>query len=311
MPGAERAGKDVRINLRGAVQRIKCVELALSNGIDNIFGYLSGIETGDPAEFKNFDDLWNAYDAQMRHFIAQMDKGMSVLDRAIAENVPSPFASAMIDGCLDKGIDLTAGGAIYNSTGVQLMGFANIVDSLFAVKKGVFEENRCTMAELAAMLSDDWQDADETRAYFLRRIPKYGNDNDEVDAMAIRVMDHYCDVLAAHSNLPRRGVLAGNFLGGLSHLFRRIYRRHTRRQVCWRRAGQRDHADDGKRDQRAHRAHELGGEAPRNARLQRRQPEHALSGKEDEVGAPHGAGEGIHGKGRRAGSVQHGRFGNT
>jgi len=179
---------------------IKCVELALSNGIDNIFGYLSGIETGDPAEFKNFDDLWNAYDAQMRHFIAQMVKGMSVLDRAIAENVPSPFASAMIDGCLDKGIDLTAGGAIYNSTGVQLMGFANIVDSLFAVKKGVFEENRCTMAELAAMLSEDWQDADETRAYFLRRIPKYGNDNDEVDAMAIRVMDHYCDVLAAHSN---------------------------------------------------------------------------------------------------------------
>ncbi len=179
---------------------IKCVELALSNGIDNIFGYLSGIETGDPAEFKNFDDLWNAYDAQMRHFIAQMVKGMSVLDRAIAENVPSPFASAMVDGCIEKGLDLTGGGAVYNSTGVQLMGFANTVDSLFAVKRGVFEEKRCTVGELAAMLSDDWQDADETRAYFLRRIPKYGNDNDEVDTMAIRVMDHYCDVLAAHSN---------------------------------------------------------------------------------------------------------------
>ncbi len=104
---------------------IKCVELALSNGIDNIFGYPSGIETGDPAGFETFDDLWNAYDRQMRHFVNQMVRGMEVLDRVIAETVPSPFASAMVDGCLDKGTDLTRGGAVYNSTGVQLMGFAN------------------------------------------------------------------------------------------------------------------------------------------------------------------------------------------
>ena len=114
---------------------IKCVELALSNGIDNIFGYPSGIESGDPAGFKNFEDLWNAYDRQMGHFINQMVRGMEVLDRVIAETVPSPFASAMVDGCLEKGLDLTRGGAVYNSTGVQLMGFANVVDSLYAVKK--------------------------------------------------------------------------------------------------------------------------------------------------------------------------------
>lgn len=179
---------------------IKCVELALSNGIDNIFGYRTGIETGDPAGFADFEDVWKAYDGQMSHFVAQMVKGMRVLDRAIAENVPSPFASAMVDGCLDKGLDLTAGGAIYNSTGVQLMGFANVVDSFYGIKKAVFEERRFTMAALAEMLSDDWYDAEQARAYFLHRIPKYGNDNDEVDAMAVRVMDHYCDVLAAHRN---------------------------------------------------------------------------------------------------------------
>jgi len=189
---------------------IKCVELALLNGIDNIFGYPSGIESGDPAGFKNFEDLWNAYDKQMRHFINQMVRGMDVLDRAIAETVPSPFASAMVDGCLDKGMDLTRGGAVYNSTGVQLMGFANVVDSLYAVKKAVFEDKRFTMAELTEWLSRDWQDAEDKRTYFLNRIVKYGNDNDDVDAMASRVIDHYCDVLSKYSNF--RG---GSFWPGI------------------------------------------------------------------------------------------------
>lgn len=179
---------------------IKCVELALSNGIDNIFGYVSGIETGDPAAFVSFDDVWNAYDTQVSHFIAQMVKGMQALDRAIAENVPSPFASVMVEGSLEKGLDLTKGGAIYNSTGVQFMGFANVVDSLYAVKKVIFDEKRYTITELAQWLSNDWLDAEDKRSYFLNRIPKYGNDNDEVDAMAARIIEHFCTVLAKHKN---------------------------------------------------------------------------------------------------------------
>jgi len=179
---------------------IKCVELALSNGIDNIFGYPSGIETGDPAGFRSFDDVWAAYDAQFRHFMQQMVRGMEVLDRVISETVPSPFASGMVEGCLDKGRDLTAGGAVYNSTGVQFMGFANVVDSLYAVNKAVFEEKRFSIADLAAWLSQDWQDAEDKRVFFHNRIPKYGNDNDDVDAMAARVVDHFCDVLADKRN---------------------------------------------------------------------------------------------------------------
>ena len=193
---------------------IKCVELALLNGIDNIFGYPSGIESGDPAGFKNFEDLWNAYDKQTRHFIKQMVRGMDVLDRAIAETVPSPFASAMVDGCLDKGLDLTRGGAVYNSTGVQLMGFANVVDSLYALKKAVFEDKRFTMAEITDWLSRDWQDAEDKRAYFLNRIAKYGNDNDDVDAMASRVIDHYCDVLSKYSNFRGGAFWPGIFSVG-------------------------------------------------------------------------------------------------
>jgi pyruvate formate-lyase/glycerol dehydratase family glycyl radical enzyme len=175
---------------------IKCVELALSNGIDNIFGYVSGIKTGDPATFSSFDDVWNAYHSQVSHFIGQMVRGMEALDSAIAELVPSPFASAMIEGPLDKGLDLTRGGAVYNSTGVQFMGFANVADSLYAVKKVIFDEKRYSMADLAQWLSNDWLDAEDKRSYFLNRIQKYGNDHDEVDGMASKVASHLCSELA-------------------------------------------------------------------------------------------------------------------
>jgi len=111
------------------------VEFALSNGIDNTFGYQSGIETGAVESFTSFDDVWNAYCAQMSHFIGQVVKGMDVLDGVIANQLPSPLASAMVEGPLEKGLDLTGGGAIYNSTGVQYIGFGNVVDSLYAIKK--------------------------------------------------------------------------------------------------------------------------------------------------------------------------------
>ena len=179
---------------------LKCFEFALTRGIDSIFGYQSGLKTGDPALFSSFEELWGAYDEQVSHFTRQIARGMHVLDEAIADNVPSPFASAVIQGCLQKGLDLTRGGAVYNSTGVQLMGFANTVDSLYSVKKAVFEDKVLTMAELVEMISDDWYSAEKWRAYMLNRIPKFGNDNDEVDALAERVAEHYCDRITAHKN---------------------------------------------------------------------------------------------------------------
>ena len=189
-------GSTFAVQFNGA----KCLEFALSDGVDNIFGYPAGQETGDPADFDSFEAVWQAYDRQVSHYTGQMVRGITCLDRTIAERVPSPFASAMIDGPLEKGVDLTRGGAVYNSTGVQFMGFSNVADSLYAIDRAVFDEKRFSMGDLAEWLSEDWTDAEEVRVYLAKRIPKYGNDHDGADAMAVRVMNHFCDVLADHRN---------------------------------------------------------------------------------------------------------------
>lgn len=179
---------------------VKCLEFALSNGVDNIFGYLSGIETGDPAGFTSFEDVWQAYDTQITHFIGQMVRGIECLDDAIAHRVPSPFASAMIDGPLECGADVTKGGAVYNSTGVQFMGFSNVADSLYAVEEVVYKDKKFSMGDLAEWLADDWMDHEDKRSYLLNRIGKYGNDLAAADAMAARVAQHFCDCLRTHRN---------------------------------------------------------------------------------------------------------------
>jgi formate C-acetyltransferase len=192
------------------INGVKCVELALSNGVDNVFGYRAGIESGDPRGFTCFDEVWNAYGAQLSHVLGQVERGMGALDRAIAEMLPSPFASAMVEGPIEKGLDLTRGGAIYNSTGVQLIGFANVVDSLRAVEQAVFEEKLLSLAELAEHLASDWEDAEGMRSHLLRKIPKYGNDDPRADALAERVLTHFCDEV-----LRRRNIRGGSFWPGI------------------------------------------------------------------------------------------------
>ncbi|MHC4225253.1 MAG: pyruvate formate lyase family protein, partial [Planctomycetota bacterium] len=192
------------------INGIKCVEYALSNGVDNVFGGRAGIETGDPADFTSFGEVWNAYCAQLSHSLEQVERGMAALDRAIAELVPSPFASAMIDGPMEKGLDLTRGGAIYNSTGVQLIGFANVADSLTAIEKAVFEKKLLSLEDLARCVANDWENAEDIRARLLHEVPKYGNDEPEADAIAAKVLAHFCDEV-----LRRKNIRGGSFWPGV------------------------------------------------------------------------------------------------
>ncbi len=189
----------------------KCLEFALNDGVCSVFGLPNGIPCGSLADYSSYAELFDAYKKQVTYFVRQMTDAMQYLDAAIAERVPSPFASALIDGCFEKGIDLTGGGARYNFTGVQLMGLANVADSLAAVKKLVFDERELSGAELAQAVANDYSGSEPIRQMALRRAPKYGNDDDYVDDIARDVVAHFADELSEYKNFRGGQFQAGIF----------------------------------------------------------------------------------------------------
>ena len=122
------------------------LELAFSNGYDK--GKKIGIDTGDIAEMKTFEEVYGAYKAQQSYMIKLMVNSLHAIDRAHAERCPLPFQSSMVEDCIGRGKPMQRGGAVYNFTGPQGFGIANNTDGLLAIKQLVFEEKRVTMAEL-------------------------------------------------------------------------------------------------------------------------------------------------------------------
>ncbi|GAB4350664.1 MAG: formate C-acetyltransferase [Candidatus Abyssubacteria bacterium] len=178
----------------------KCLEFALHDGICSVFGLPNGLALGSLRTYSSYSELYDAYKAQVSHFVKRMTEAMWCLDRAIEERAPSPFASTLIDGCMEKALDLTSGGAKYNFTGVQLMGLANVADSLAAVRKMIFDERAATAPELAEALADDFGGREPLRQMLLKRAPKYGNDDDYVDRIASEVVSHFANELAEYKN---------------------------------------------------------------------------------------------------------------
>ena len=126
------------------------LELVFTNGYEN--GELVTIETGDINDMKSFDDFFKAYKKQMKYCIALMVNADNAVDMAHMQRAPLPFLSSMIEDCIGRGKSVQEGGAVYNFTGPQGFGIANVADSLFTIKKLVFEQGKFTLAELRAAL---------------------------------------------------------------------------------------------------------------------------------------------------------------
>ena len=126
------------------------LELVFTNGYEN--GKLISIETGDIKDMKTYEDFFNAYKKQMKYFIALMVNADNAIDMAHAQRCPLPFLSSMIEDCIGRGKSAQEGGAIYNFTGPQGFGIANVADSLYTIKKLVFEQGKFTLCELKEAL---------------------------------------------------------------------------------------------------------------------------------------------------------------
>ena len=130
------------------------LELVFSNGVDK--GKQISIQTGDVTQMSTFEEFYNAYKKQSEYMIELLVNADNAIDMAHAERCPLPFLSSMVDDCIGKGKSVQEGGAVYNFTGPQGFGVANMADSLYAIKKLVYEEKKITMSELKAALENNF-----------------------------------------------------------------------------------------------------------------------------------------------------------
>lgn len=197
-------GKTFGWHFAGMVNLGKCLELALNDGVDPFTERRIGPKSGDPIAFKSFAELMIAYETQVSYVVKQMVTVLNIADTIHAELAPMPFMSLLVSDCIEKGLDITAGGAKYNFTGPEGGGIPTIADSLAAVKKLVFEEKKVTMDELKDALSKNFEGYEELRQMLLDDAPKYGNDEDYVDFIAREVELNYCNEVDKYIN-PRGG----------------------------------------------------------------------------------------------------------
>ena len=122
------------------------LELVFSNGIDK--GVRIGPATGNVEDMTTFEQFYDAYKKQMDYAIQLLVNADNAIDMAHAERCPLPFLSSMVDDCMKVGKTVQEGGAVYNFTGPQGFGVANMADSLYSVKTLVYDEKKITMGEL-------------------------------------------------------------------------------------------------------------------------------------------------------------------
>lgn len=187
---AQLAGRHYQWSSAGHYNLGSVVELALTNGIHLQSGQRVGVQTGDAADFTAFAEFEDAVFRQLRFLLHQFSVSQNTLEELHYQYLPNPVASMLTNGCIEKGLDLTHGGAEFNTgPGMNGNGLADFVDSLSAVKTLVFDQKRITMAELVAAVKSDFVGYEPIRRMLVEDAPKWGNNTAEADDHMIRMFD--------------------------------------------------------------------------------------------------------------------------
>jgi len=198
----------------------KTLMIALNDGVDiqSAKRVFSGV--GHFLDMGTFDEVMHAWDVFIREFCRQAVILDSSADMVIEQEVPDILCSALTDDCIARGKHLKEGGAVYDFISDLQVGIANLGDSLAAIKKCVYEEKTMTRAELwNALLSNFEGEEGERIRQLLLAAPKYGNDDDYVDALVVKGYDSYIDELNKYKNTRYgRGPIGGVYYAGTSSI---------------------------------------------------------------------------------------------
>ncbi len=178
---------------------VKALELTLNNGRCLLNDEQIGLDLGNLTDYKSYQELEVALKKQISYFVEKMIDCCDYVDRIHGEILPSAFLSGVISDCLDKGKDVTLGGAKYNLSGIQLIQVANLADCLAVIKKLVFQDKIVSPDELLENLKNNFQD-ETLRLTVLNKVEKYGNDVDWVDKIASEYVEYFDSLLKDYTN---------------------------------------------------------------------------------------------------------------
>ena len=208
-------GKEAYL-LTGYLNTPKILEITLHNGVDPLTGKKVGIETGDPRDFKSYEERYEAWHKQMTYFVNLKLAVNNYIERMFSLYAPATFLSLFIDDCIARGKDYYSGGARYNTTYIQCTGLGTITDSLAVLKKHVFEEQKYTMDEVIKACDADFEGLEKMRQYIRNHTPFFGNDDDYADSIAVKVFDDLCEAIEGKPN-TRGGKTQLNMLSTTCH----------------------------------------------------------------------------------------------
>jgi formate C-acetyltransferase len=169
----------------------RTLDMTLRNGDAQVIICLvkdAGLKTGDPDSFRSYAEFQEAFIKQAALQIKNIARASYLRDKTHADNLPAPLISAFMKGCLEKRKDVTQGGAVYDLEGILVMNsIANLTDSLYVIKKLVYEQRRFTVKELLDAVDSNFEGFDDMHARILALPGKWGNGNPESDAIAADV----------------------------------------------------------------------------------------------------------------------------
>ncbi len=210
-------GKESYI-LTGYFNLTKVLEITLNDGLDPASGKLLGLGSGKEVQFASFEQLMEAFKRQLNHFIEIKITGNQIIEELYAVNMPAPFLSLIIDDCLENARDYNAGGSRYNTNYIQGVGIGSITDSLAALKKHVFEDQKYTLEELLGLLKSNYAGREEVRQYLIHKTPHYGNDDDYADSIMKQVFRLFYEAVNGKPSY-RGGTYRINMLPTTCHVY--------------------------------------------------------------------------------------------
>jgi len=194
-------GKDAGYLHYGGPNLASVMELVMTNGVRRSDGARIGIETGDPRTFESLEKVREAFRKQVAHIRKSCQISGSKNEQNVIDLFPTPFESALIEDCIEKGISREDGGAHYNfNTGSVKHGSTDAGDSLAAIKTLVFDEKQIAMAELCDALDSDFEGHEHIQQ-MLQRAPKFGNDDDAADEQVAWVLHQWVEEFTKVKNL--------------------------------------------------------------------------------------------------------------